>query len=165
MTVMFSHKTTEAWDALTIGIIEAGFRITATWAGKDRARRRSEHPRPGCRPLDYPTGVPSQDRPDRGELILGASRAASGCYCPRTPASTGAVRPAALGHLPGLFRSSLGSNLQQLAHSKRTRQPSTTQRPLHRNTQRCTTSSPARGLRCPPEANQQPVGPTIQATR
>ena len=31
MTIMFTHKSTDAWDALTIGIIEAGFRITATW--------------------------------------------------------------------------------------------------------------------------------------
>ena len=51
MTIMFTHKTTDAWDALTIGIIEAGFRITATWPVKtesdsslnirDRAAARS----------------------------------------------------------------------------------------------------------------------------
>ncbi len=51
MTIMFTHKTTDAWDALTIGIIEAGFRITATWPVKtesdsslnirDRASARS----------------------------------------------------------------------------------------------------------------------------
>ena len=51
MTIMFTHKTTEAWDALTIGIIEAGFRIVATWPVKtesesslnirDRAAARS----------------------------------------------------------------------------------------------------------------------------
>ena len=34
MTIMFTHKTTDAWDALTIGNIEAGFRITATWPVK-----------------------------------------------------------------------------------------------------------------------------------
>ena len=34
MTIMFTHKSTEAWDALTIGIIEAGFCITATWPVK-----------------------------------------------------------------------------------------------------------------------------------
>ena len=34
MTIMFTHKSTDAWDALTIGIIEAGFRITATWPVK-----------------------------------------------------------------------------------------------------------------------------------
>ena len=37
MTVMFTHKTTDAWDALTIGIINAGFRITATWPVKTEA--------------------------------------------------------------------------------------------------------------------------------
>ena len=51
MTIMFTHKTTEAWDALTVGIIQAGFRITATWPVKtesdsslnirDRAAARS----------------------------------------------------------------------------------------------------------------------------
>ena len=51
VTIMFTHKTTEAWDALTIGIIEAGFRVTATWPVKtesdsslnirDRAAARS----------------------------------------------------------------------------------------------------------------------------
>ena len=37
MTLMFTHKSTEAWDALTIGIIESGFRITATWSVKTEA--------------------------------------------------------------------------------------------------------------------------------
>ncbi|MHA6731234.1 DUF1156 domain-containing protein [Devosia sp. A369] len=31
MTVMFTHKDTSAWDALTKGLIEAGFIITASW--------------------------------------------------------------------------------------------------------------------------------------
>lgn len=31
MTVMFTHKETSAWDALTTGLIEAGFVITASW--------------------------------------------------------------------------------------------------------------------------------------
>ncbi|MBY5746153.1 DUF1156 domain-containing protein [Rhizobium leguminosarum] len=31
MTVMFTHKETNAWDALTKGLIEAGFIITASW--------------------------------------------------------------------------------------------------------------------------------------
>ena len=37
LTLMFTHKATEAWDALTIGLIEAGFRITATWPVKTEA--------------------------------------------------------------------------------------------------------------------------------
>ena len=37
MTIMFTHKTTDAWDALTVGIIDAGFRITATWPVKTEA--------------------------------------------------------------------------------------------------------------------------------
>ena len=31
MTVMFTHKETNAWDALTKGLMEAGFVITASW--------------------------------------------------------------------------------------------------------------------------------------
>ena len=31
MTVMFTHKETSAWDALTEGLMEAGFIITASW--------------------------------------------------------------------------------------------------------------------------------------
>jgi putative DNA methylase len=31
MTLMFTHKATGAWDALTYGLMEAGFMITASW--------------------------------------------------------------------------------------------------------------------------------------
>lgn len=31
MTVMFTHKDTGAWDALTTGLMTAGFKITASW--------------------------------------------------------------------------------------------------------------------------------------
>jgi putative DNA methylase len=31
MTLMFTHKATGAWDALTSGLIEAGFMISASW--------------------------------------------------------------------------------------------------------------------------------------
>src|SRR5438105_11894800 len=31
MTLMFTHKATGAWDALTKGLIEAGFAISASW--------------------------------------------------------------------------------------------------------------------------------------
>ena len=31
MTLMFTHKAAGAWDALTTGLMEAGFRITASW--------------------------------------------------------------------------------------------------------------------------------------
>ncbi len=37
MTVMFTHKATGAWDALTTGLIEAGFVITASWPVKTQA--------------------------------------------------------------------------------------------------------------------------------
>ncbi len=37
MTVMFNHKSTAAWDALTVGLIEAGFAIARTWPVKTEA--------------------------------------------------------------------------------------------------------------------------------
>ena len=37
MTVMFTHKATGAWGALTTGLIEAGFVITASWPVKTQA--------------------------------------------------------------------------------------------------------------------------------
>ena len=36
-TVMFNHKSTAAWDALTVSLIEAGFSITRTWPVKTEA--------------------------------------------------------------------------------------------------------------------------------
>ena len=37
MTLMFTHKATGAWDALTKGLMEAGFIITASWPVKTEA--------------------------------------------------------------------------------------------------------------------------------
>ena len=37
MVVMFNHKSTTAWDALTVALIEAGFSITRTWPVKTEA--------------------------------------------------------------------------------------------------------------------------------
>ena len=37
MTVMFTHKSTAAWDALTVALIDAGFSITRTWPVKTEA--------------------------------------------------------------------------------------------------------------------------------
>ena len=61
MTVMFTHKSTAAWDAITIALIEAGFCITRTWPIKtesesslnirDRAAARSTILLV-CRPLE-----------------------------------------------------------------------------------------------------------------
>ena len=49
MTIMFTHKSTEAWDALTIGIIEAGFRITATWPVKTESDTQNTRDRAAAR--------------------------------------------------------------------------------------------------------------------
>ena len=37
MTVMFTHKDTDAWDALTVALIESSFGITRTWPVKTEA--------------------------------------------------------------------------------------------------------------------------------
>ena len=37
MTVMFNHKSTAAWDALTVALIVAGFAVTRTWPVKTEA--------------------------------------------------------------------------------------------------------------------------------
>ena len=37
MTVMFNHKSTAAWDSLTVALIDAGFAITRTWPVKTEA--------------------------------------------------------------------------------------------------------------------------------
>ena len=37
MTLMFTHKATGAWDALTTGLMDAGFAITASWPIKTEA--------------------------------------------------------------------------------------------------------------------------------
>ncbi len=37
MTVMFNHKSTAAWDALTVALINTGFAITRTWPVKTEA--------------------------------------------------------------------------------------------------------------------------------
>ena len=67
MTLMFTHKATGAWDALTTGLMEAGFAITASWpinteAGgslhiRDKAAANSTvflacRPRPAIDPAD-----------------------------------------------------------------------------------------------------------------
>ena len=60
MTLMFTHKAAGAWDALTTGLMEAGFAITASWpinTEADGSRQRL----PGALPL----GAPGVRRPDR----------------------------------------------------------------------------------------------------
>ena len=80
VTLMFTHKSTDAWDALTIGIIDAGFRITATWPVKtesdsslnirDRAAARSTillvcRPKTQAAAVDHSWDKVKQDIADR----------------------------------------------------------------------------------------------------
>ena len=48
MTLMFTHKATGAWDALTSGLMDAGFAITASWVW----RRNWLHIQPASRSFD-----------------------------------------------------------------------------------------------------------------
>ena len=49
MTVMFTHKSTDAWDALTVALINSGFGITRTWPVRTEAES-SIHIRSGPPP-------------------------------------------------------------------------------------------------------------------
>ena len=37
MVVMFTHRSNDAWNAMTIGLMEAGFNVTRTWPVKTEA--------------------------------------------------------------------------------------------------------------------------------
>ena len=78
MTLMFTHKATGAWDALTKGLIEAGFTITASWPInteaegslhiKDKAAANSTiflvcRPRTGARESGEPAPENTDPRP------------------------------------------------------------------------------------------------------
>ena len=78
MTLMFTHKATGAWDALTKGLIEAGFTITASWPInteaegslhiKDKAAANSTiflvcRPRTGARGSGEPARESTDPRP------------------------------------------------------------------------------------------------------
>ena len=40
LTVMFTHKQQEAWEALFASLVQAGFTITATWPVKTESDRQ-----------------------------------------------------------------------------------------------------------------------------
>jgi adenine-specific DNA methylase len=84
MTLMFTHKATGAWDALTKGLMEAGFTITASWPInteaegslhiKDKAAANSTIFL-ACRPRAVlPNDVETQYWEDVEPLVAGAVR-------------------------------------------------------------------------------------------
>ena len=84
MTLMFTHKATGAWDALTKGVMHAGFTITASWpinteaAGslhiKDKAAANSTIFL-ACRPrADLPSDAETRYWEDVEPLVAGAVR-------------------------------------------------------------------------------------------
>ena len=72
MTVMFNHKSTTAWDSLTVALINAGFSITRTWPVKTEGRIVYAHQRQSGSPHNYPTGLPTPGtQPHPGPLAQG----------------------------------------------------------------------------------------------
>jgi adenine-specific DNA methylase len=93
MTLMFTHKATGAWDALTKGLMEAGFTITASWPInteaegslhiKDKAAANSTiflvcRPRATLTPNPLPEGEGLNSPPPAGEGL--GERAAPNVY-------------------------------------------------------------------------------------
>ena len=80
MVVMFTHKTTAAWNAMTLGLIESGFNITRAWPVKteaesslsirDKAAARSTILLV-CRPVD-----PEERRPQTWNRVAAEIQAA-----------------------------------------------------------------------------------------
>ena len=57
---MFNHKSTAAWDALTVGSHRMpSFAITRTWPVKTEAESSIHIKDKRSRPHDYPAGLPS----------------------------------------------------------------------------------------------------------
>ena len=70
MTLMFTHKATDAWDALTTGLMEAGFTITASWPVNTEAEG-SLHIRnkAAANSTIFLVCRPRLQRPDSGENV------------------------------------------------------------------------------------------------
>ena len=62
MTLMFTHKATGAWDALTKGLMEAGFAITASWPIQHRGRGQPAHQEQGGGQNHHLSGLPPAHR-------------------------------------------------------------------------------------------------------
>ena len=60
---MFNHKSTAAWDALTVALINAKFAITRTWPVKTEAESSIHIKGKRRRPHNHPAGLP----PPRGK--------------------------------------------------------------------------------------------------
>ena len=58
MTLMFTHKATGAWDALTKGLMEAGFAITASWPIQHGGRGQPAHQEQGGGQNHHLSGLP-----------------------------------------------------------------------------------------------------------
>ena len=58
MTVMFTHKSNDAWNAMTIGLIGSRLQHHPRLAGENRSRILHEHPRQSRRPFHHSAGLP-----------------------------------------------------------------------------------------------------------
>ena len=121
MTLMFTHKATGAWDALTKGLMHAGFTITASWpinteaAGslhiKDKAAANSTIFL-ACRPRAVlPSDAETQYWEDVEPLVAGAVR--------KRVAEFQAARYSRRGFVPRFLRPGAGGIFQTLAAQTR----------------------------------------------
>ena len=79
MTLMFTHKKVEAWDALTKGLMEAGFAITASWPIHTEAAGQPAHQEQGGGQNHHLSGLPparQSDMRNRRKPLLGGCGAA-----------------------------------------------------------------------------------------
>jgi adenine-specific DNA methylase len=151
LTLMFTHKATGAWDALTTGLMEAGFIITASWPInteaegslhiKDKSAANSTiflvcRPRPASTPT---LTLPRQGGGDQRDALTpsplaGEGGGGGGCLLGRPGTACYSSRPSpggrisGQGHswrrsLPGLFWSRAGRICQTLAAPTRATPP------------------------------------------
>ena len=157
MTVMFTHKSTDAWDALTVALINSGFGITRTWPVKNRGGKLNPHKGPGCRPLHHPVGMPSPDHQSNTGTLAHRRvphRPGSPSRHPHPPG----LRPQPRGPIPRRFRAGLAGDLGTLGHRKGGGQPQPAQRRVRRHPHRCPPSGATGGPSPPHPGNFPELG-------
>ena len=58
LTVMFTHKRAEAWDALGMGLLQAGFTIETSWPVNTEAENSSHQAKSKRGRIDDHVGLP-----------------------------------------------------------------------------------------------------------
>ena len=79
MTVMFTHKSAGAWDALITALIESGFRITRTWPVKTESDSSLHIRGQGRRAHDDIVGMPSDGAQSCAPRVAPCAAVDRGC--------------------------------------------------------------------------------------